>query len=234
MRDIIIKHALLNAADFGGKANVQSVMGKVLGENPELKSDMAALGRETALLVKEVNSWPPEKQKEELAKFGKIEKPEKVEREGLPPLPNAIQGNVVTRMPPEPSKYNHIGHALTFLINYMYAKMYDGKCILRFEDTNPEKVKQEYVDAMQDDVLDYLGIKPDKTVFVSDDMPAMYKHVERMIENGDTYVCMCDREAMQNMRHEGIECEHRSNSAEENMRLWKEMLGRSSKRERPS
>jgi glutamyl-tRNA synthetase len=80
MQDIIKKHALMNALEYNGKANIQSVMGKVLSEKPELKKDMVALGKEVSKIVKEVNSWPLEKQKKELEKFGKIEKEEKVER----------------------------------------------------------------------------------------------------------------------------------------------------------
>jgi glutamyl-tRNA synthetase len=226
MKDLIKKHALLNAIEYNGKANVQAVMGKVLAENPELKKDMAAIGKETAKIVKEINSWPLEKQKGELKKFGKIEKPKKEEREGLPPLPNAEMGKVVTRLPPEPSKYNHIGHALSFLINYMYAKMYKGKCILRFEDTNPEKVKKEYVDAMKEDVLDYLDIKPDKIVFSSNDIPKMYEYAEKIIREGKAYVCTCSVEKTRKLRHEGIECEHRGISVEENLKMWEGMLGK--------
>jgi glutamyl-tRNA synthetase len=227
--DIIRKHVLLNAIEYSGKANPQSVIGKVLAENPELKNDMATLGREVAKTVKEVNSWPLEKQKKELEKFGKIEKQEKVEREGLPPLPNAVMGKVVTRLPPEPSKYNHIGHALSFIVNYTYAKMYGGKCILRFEDTNPEKVKKEYVDAMKEDVLKYLDIKPDKTIFSSNDLEKMYVIAEKIIKEGKAYVCTCNRERMQDLRHKGLECEHRNIDAKENLRLWKGMLGKNFK-----
>jgi len=226
MKDLIKKHALLNAVEYNGKANAQSVLGKVLAENPELKKDMAAIGKETAKIVKEINSWPLEKQKKELEKFGKIEKPKKEEREGLPPLPNAEMGKVVTRLPPEPSKYNHIGHALSFLINYLYAKMYKGRCILRFEDTNPEKVRKEYVDAMKEDVLDYLEIKPDKTVFTSNDMPKMYEYAEKIIADGKAYICTCTRDKMQYLRHKGVECECRNRSIEENTKLWKDMLGK--------
>lgn len=224
MQDIIKKHALMNALEYGGKANIQSVMGKVLSEKPELKKNIASLGKEVSKIVKEVNSWPLEKQKKELEKFGKIEKEEKVEREGLPPLSNAEMGKVVTRLPPEPSKYNHIGHALSFLINYMYAKMYKGKCILRFEDTNPEKVKKEYVDAMKEDVLEYLDIKPDKIIFSSNDMPKMYGYAEKIIKDGKAYVCTCTRDSMQELRHKGIECECRTRSVEENLKMWKGML----------
>ena len=226
MEEVIKKHALLNAQEYGGKANAQAVLGKVLAEKPELKNDMAKLGKEVGKTVKEINSWSLAKQKRELEKFGKIEKPKKEEREGLPPLPNAVKGKVVTRMPPEPSKYNHIGHALSFLINYMYAKMYKGKCILRFEDTNPDKVRKEYVEAMKEDVLDYLDIKPDKTVFTSNDLPKMYEYAEKLIKDGNAYVCACSRDEMQELRHKGVECEHRGTDAKENMKLWKKMLGK--------
>jgi glutamyl-tRNA synthetase len=226
MEDVIKKHALLNALEYNGKANTQAVLGKVLAEKPELKNDMAKLGKQVGKTVKEINSWSLTKQKKELEKFGKIEKPKKEEREGLPPLPNAVMGKVVTRMPPEPSKYNHIGHALSFLINYMYAKMYKGKCILRFEDTNPDKVSKEYVDAMKEDVLEYLDIKPDKTVFTSNDLPKMYEYAEKIIKDGKAYVCTCSRDKMQDLRHKGMGCEHRSTDANENIKLWKKMLGK--------
>jgi len=224
MKDLIKKHALLNAIEYSGKADVQAVMGKVLAEMPELKKDMANLGKETAKVVKDINALSLEKQKKELEKFGKIEKPKKEEREGLPPLQNAEMGKVVTRLPPEPSKYNHIGHALSFLINYMYAKMYKGKCILRFEDTNPEKVKKEYVDAMKEDVLNYLGIKPDKIIFSSNDMPKMYEYAERLINEGKAYVCTCSIEETRKLRHLGEECKCRNRSIEESLKMWKGML----------
>lgn len=231
MKDLIRKHALLNAVEYNGKANAQSVLGKVLAENPELKKDMASLGKEVGKIVKEVNSLSLEKQKKELEKFGKIEKQKKEEREGLPPLSNAEMGKVVTRLPPEPSKYNHIGHALSFLINFLYAKMYKGKCILRFEDTNPEKVRKEYVDAMKEDVLEYLDICPDKTVFSSNDLPKMYGYAEKIIKEGKAYVCTCSVDEARKLRHQGIECEHRGQSVEENLKLWKKMLGKKFKEE---
>jgi len=229
MKKIIKKHVLLNAVEYEGKANSQAVLGKVLAERPELKKQIAKVGKEIAKTVKEVNSWSLEKQKKELEKFGKITKPKKVERKDLPPLPNAKIGKVVTRMAPEPSKYNHMGHALTFLINYMYAKRYKGKCILRFEDTNPEKVKKEYVDAMKKDAIDYLGIKPNKIVFSSNDMPKMYKYAEKLIKSGDAYVCVCPREKMKKLRWKGIPCECRERSVKDNMSLWKKMVNKKMK-----
>ncbi|MEM2131460.1 MAG: glutamate--tRNA ligase [Candidatus Woesearchaeota archaeon] len=142
----------------------------------------------------------------------------------LPELPNAEYGKVITRIPPEPSKYNHIGHALSFLINYMYAKKYNGKCFIRFEDTNPEKATQEFVDAMIEDVVYYLDIKPDKIMFVSDDMPLFYELAEKLININKAYVCFCDREKMQELREKGISCECSENKKEKNLDEWKKML----------
>jgi len=226
MKRVIKKHALLNAIEYQGKANTKAVLGKVIAEKPELKKDIAKLGKEISKIVKEVNSWSLEKQKKELEKFGKITKPKKVERKDLPPLPNAKKGKVVTRMAPEPSKYSHIGHALTFIINYMYAKRYGGKCVLRFEDTNPEKVKKEYVDVIKEDVLNYLGIKPNKTVFSSDDMPKMYKYAEKLIKGGDAYICTCPREKLKKMRWEGKPCECRKTPPKENIKIWKKIINK--------
>jgi glutamyl-tRNA synthetase len=226
----IKKHALINAVEYSGKANPKAVLGKVLAEKPSLKVDVSATYTATCKIVEQVNSWDLEKQKKELKKFGKIKKPKKVERKDLPPLPNAKKGKVVTRLAPEPSKYSHIGHALTFIINYMYAKRYKGKCVLRFEDTNPEKVRKEYVQAMKEDVIKYLGIKPSKIVFSSDHMPKMYKFAEKLIKSGDCYICTCPRKKLQKMRWDGIGCECREGEPKKNMQLWKKMIKKKMKK----
>jgi glutamyl-tRNA synthetase len=177
-------------------------------------------------IIKEVNKIPVDKQRAELEKNAPellIEKP-KEKKEDLRDLPDAVEGKFVTRMAPEPSKYNHIGHALSFLLNYMYSKKYKGKCVLRFEDTNPEKVTQEYVDAMNQDVIEYLDIKPDKIVYISDDMEMLYKYAEELIEKEKAYVCFCEQEKMQDLRHKGKECECREKDNKQNTKEWKDML----------
>ncbi len=227
MQDIIKKHALLNAVEYNGKANVQAVMGKVIAEKPELKKDMATVGKETAKIVKEINAWPLEKQKKELEKFGKIEKPEKVEREGLPPLPNAEMGKVVTRLPPFPSGALHLGNMKPAIISYEYAKMYKGKFIVRIEDTDPdpEKVKKENVDFIKKD-LEAMGLKPDKFYFCSSQFPKQYEYAEKLIKEGKAYVCTCKAVTgtKDKMAVAKEECEHRVQSIEENLKLWKKMF----------
>ena len=224
--NIVKKFALQNAVFHNGNSNAKAVLGKVISQNKELKSRIKELLKLCEKVTSEINKLSLKEQEETLKTIApELLHKEKKEKD-LAELPNAEFGKVVTRIPPEPSKYNHIGHALSFLINYLYAKKYGGKCILRFEDTNPKTSKQEYVDAMKEDVLEYLNIKPDKTVFVSDDMPKFYKLAEELIKRGEAYVCFCQREKMQELRRKGVECECRNKTPEQSMKEWKKMLNR--------
>ncbi|MFX1536847.1 MAG: glutamate--tRNA ligase family protein, partial [Promethearchaeota archaeon] len=128
-----------NALKFNGKANIGAVIGSTIAAHPELKENTKEVAKAASEIVNEVNSLTLNQQLKELQESAPelLEKKEKKKKE-LPELKNAEEGKVVTRLPPEPSKHLHIGHALSFLINYMYAVKYKGKCILRMEDTNPE------------------------------------------------------------------------------------------------
>lgn len=229
IKDTILKYALQNAIKFNGKASPGAVIGKVLAEDPMFRPKAQEIAKEANKLIKDINKLTVEEQKKNLQKLAPElleKKKEKHEKKELPELPYAEKGKVVTRIPPEPSKYNHIGHALSFLLNFLYAKKYNGKCILRFEDTNPSKAEQKYVDAMKKDVLEYLGITVDKTVFVSDHLPKFYKLAEELIAKGKAYVCFCDRETIKKNRANARPCEHRFLSIDENMEAWGDMLNR--------
>ncbi|MDK2849640.1 MAG: glutamyl-tRNA synthetase [Candidatus Woesearchaeota archaeon] len=223
--DIIEKHALKNAIEHDGKANPKALIGKVISEFPEYKQKIKELLPIIEEKVSEINNLSLEEQKD-LAnkKYPEIFKKEKKEKD-LPELPNAIRGKVVTRIPPEPSKYAHIGHALSFLINYLYAKRYEGKSILRFEDTNPEKSKQEFVDSMLEDIQNYLGIIPDKIIFASDDMQKFIDFATDLVKRGEAYVCFCNQEIMRENRQKGIECACRNKSVDQNLKEWQDMIG---------
>ena len=226
MEKLIRKHALQNAVLHDGRADVGAVVGKVLAERPELRKNVKVVARQVAVAVSAVNKMKAGEQRAELEKSAPELLEKKELKKGLPELKNAVMGRVVTRIPPEPSKYAQIGHALSFLINYLYAQKYKGKCILRFEDTNPEKSSQEFVDAITGDVLDYLGIKVNKTVFVSDELPKMYKLAEQLIKNSNAYVCFCEQEKMRSLRHQGLPCGCREKAANISLAEWKKMLNR--------
>ena len=143
--EIILKHALLNAAEHEGKANANAVLGKVIAEIPEIKNKISETIKKINAVVAEVNSLSLEEQREKIKRLGvKRIARKKEEKYELPELLNAKIGKVITAFPPEPSKYPHLGHAKAALINYLYAKKYKGKFVLRFEDSNPDLAKKEY------------------------------------------------------------------------------------------
>eukprot|EP00916_Digyalum_oweni_P015473 GHVL01025327.1.p1 GENE.GHVL01025327.1~~GHVL01025327.1.p1 ORF type:complete len:700 (+),score=134.84 GHVL01025327.1:66-2165(+) len=137
-------------------------------------------------------------------------------------LDGAEMGKVVTRFPPEPSGYLHIGHAKAALLNNHFARQYKGKLILRFDDTNPCKEKEEYTQSIIKD-LDKMGVKPDVTTHTSDYFNRLEDLCEKMISAGKFYV---DKTPVAQMRDERLnmqENKYRSQPVDENLRLWKEM-----------
>jgi len=202
------KHALLNAIKYGGKANLKAVIGKVMGE---IKKDAKEVIPIVKKVVEEVNSLSLEEQEKEIERLGiKIEERKKEKRK-LPPLPHAKKGEVVTRFPPEPNGYLHIGHAKAAFIDYEYARMYDGIFILRFDDTNPVNERKEFYDAQKED-LRWLGIDWDKEYRTSDNLPKHYEFAKQLLEDGNAYICTCSEEEIRKNRREMRECKCRNES----------------------
>jgi glutamyl-tRNA synthetase len=137
-------------------------------------------------------------------------------------LIDAVDGQVVTRFPPEPSGYLHIGHAKAAILNQYFAQMYHGKLIIRFDDTNPSKEKVEFTQAIIED-LDLLGIKGDRITHSSDYFQEMYDLAVRMIKEGKAYCDDTVQEKMREERGEGIASARRNRSVEENLRVFEEM-----------
>src|SRR5690606_9703517 len=98
------------------------------------------------------------------------------------------EGRVQTRFPPEPNGYLHLGHAKSICLNFGLAREYGGKCNLRFDDTNPSKEEQEYVDSIQADVR-WLGFEWDALFYASDFFEELYRYGEHLITTGHAYVC---------------------------------------------
>src|SRR5512143_3276794 len=132
-----------------------------------------------------------------------------------------------TRFPPEPNGYLHLGHAKSILLNFGLAKEYGGSCNLRFDDTNPEKEEQEYVDSIIDSVT-WLGADfGGKPLYASDYFDFMYKCAEHLVISGNAYV---DSQSAEEMRHNrgsftepGVESIYRKRTKEENLQLLREM-----------
>ena len=214
-------YALKNALEFG-KADAARILPKLFQHGLQ-KEDIKKAILLIQKAVKEVNALSQEERAAEFEKAKVLVKEREEKEKVLPELSNVEKG-VVTRLPPEPSKYLHLGHALSFLINAEYALRYKGKCLLRFEDANPEKVKQEYVDAILEDIHEYLQIKPAGIRYVSDDMERFYEAAEQLLAQGAAFMCFCEREQMQALRHAGKECACRNRSLAENQHLWQEFL----------
>ncbi len=135
----------------------------------------------------------------------------------------AEQGKVVTRFPPEPSGYLHVGHIKASMLNYHYAKMYNGKMILRFDDTNPITEKMEFVENILHD-LKTMEIVPDRITYSSDYFKEIEGYCRKMIADGNAYADNTPADEMKDQRAEGIESKHRQNTVEQNLKHFDDML----------
>jgi glutamyl-tRNA synthetase len=225
LRKAIRGIALQNASEHEGKTRNETVISKILGSRPDLRSKTKEIIPIISEVITEINRLSVAEQKSELeSDFSELltTKP-KQERVGLPSLEGAENGKVVTRFPPEPNGYPHIGHAKAAIIDEEYAKMYNGKLILRFDDTNPENERLEYYAAIKVG-LDWLGVKYDRVKNTSDDMELIYKKGIQMIESNHAYVCTCNQETISNNRREMKPCKCRFGNLDENTKRWHDMF----------
>ncbi|KAF8507309.1 glutamate-tRNA ligase [Hysterangium stoloniferum] len=137
-------------------------------------------------------------------------------------LPDAIDGQVVTRFPPEPSGYLHIGHSKAAMLNQYFAKMYNGKLIIRFDDTNPSKEKAEFEETILED-LTLLEIIGDHVTHTSDYFDHLYEHAIKMIRSGNAYADDTEQMKMRQERMDGIASIRRDATIEENLARFAEM-----------
>lgn len=216
--------ALQNALEHGGATKSGLIISKLLGEMPELRSQAAELGKKVATIVESVNAMSESAQRAELEsdhpKRLEVSKPKNIE--GLPPLQGAQDGKVVTRFPPEPNGYPHIGHAKAAIINDEYAKMYKGRCVLRLDDTNPEAERLEYYAAIKVG-LEWLGIEFATVKNTSDDMKEILNRGRTLIQAGGAYVCTCKSEDISKGRRAMIACPCSSKGGEDHTDRWEKM-----------
>lgn len=227
LKNEIRKCALQNAIEHDGKTKDKIVLSKILGSRPDLRNKVKEITDEITSIVADVNNTPLDKQITEIeTKFPELlTKSEKIveEKKGLPPLEGAIYGNVVTRFPPEPNGYPHIGHAKAAIINEEYAKMYGGKIILRMDDTNPENERLEFYAAIKVG-LEWLGIKFDKIKNTSDDLEMIYQKGKEIILANKAYVCTCKRDVISKNRREMKSCRCSLLDQNQNEEGWKKLF----------
>lgn len=229
IRRLAMLYALQNAARHGKPPMAGAVMGKLMGEHPELRGRAREVKHVVEEVVAEVASLAPERWRGELEKLA----PELIEelsvkkepRKGLKELPNAIKGEVVMRFAPNPNGPPTLGSARGIVVNSEYAKMYEGKFILRFDDTDPVQ-KKPLPDAYRWYIEDcrWLGAQPDEVYCASDRLELYYEVAERLIEAGHAYMCLCSREEFKRHKDACQPCPHRDTPPEESMRAWQDAL----------
>ncbi len=140
---------------------------------------------------------------------------------------NKNNGKVITRFPPEPNGYLHIGHAKSMCLNFGMAQKYNGKCNLRFDDSNPAKEEQKYIDSIISNV-NWLGFDyNDKPFFASDYFDKLYEYAVQLIQNGKAYVCSLSPDQMREYRgtlkEVGKDSPFRNRTIKENLDLFEKM-----------
>jgi len=223
-------YALRDAVKHGGRASVGSVMSMLLGDHPELRPRARELAAAARRIVEEVNRLSPEEQRRLLEEeypelAGEAGRRGGEERRGLPPLPKAEEGRVRVRFAPNPDFVIHMGNARPAIINSEYAKMYKGRMILRFEDTDPRTkspLKEAY-DLIRHD-LKWLGVEWHEEYIQSLRMNIYYDIAREMIARGCAYVDTCGEKGRELLRRGEGYCETRDASPEHNLELFEKML----------
>ncbi|MFW9934318.1 MAG: glutamate--tRNA ligase [Candidatus Thorarchaeota archaeon] len=225
IQDLIRKYSLANAIKFEGKADAKAVIGKLLAERPDLRSQAREIIEKVNHIVNTINQMSISDQISELEVLAPelLEKTRERRVKELPPLKEAKKGQVITRLPPEPSGYPHIGHAYAGYINWYYAREYDGQIILRFEDTNPRNVHTEYYEAFRKGYR-WMKLDWDDELNVSDDVPYFYEHAEKLLDRGELYFCSCSADVISENRRTGKSCDHRQTKKKETRDIWKAIL----------
>jgi glutamyl-tRNA synthetase len=222
LRKVVLKYALVNATGHSGQAQNGAVMGMVMANHPELRSQGKEIGKLTSQVVAQVNEMSPEVQEQKLEELGGHQAPEKKEEEkGLPELPVADKG-VVLRFAPNPSGPLHIGHARAAVLNQEYRDRYGGKLILRVEDTDPRRVYPPAYDMIPED-LAWLGVEWQEEVVQSQRLPIYYEMAEEAIGKGAAYMCTCPGDEFKKLKDSGVACPHREMTPEENLAMWEKM-----------
>ncbi|QUH23951.1 glutamate--tRNA ligase [Methanobacterium alkalithermotolerans] len=222
MERVVYQHALINAIKHKGKANQGAVIGSIMSSQPDLRKEAKEIAKITRTILDKVNAMDLKQQTLELEKIGgKIEEKKKVEQKGLINLPQPHRG-VVLRFAPNPSGPLHIGHARAAVLNSEYVDRYQGKLILRIEDTDPRRVDPDAYQMISED-LSWLGVEYQETFIQSDRIPIYYDYAEKLINKGAAYMCNCPGGEFKKLKDNSLPCPCRDLTVDENLIKWAQM-----------
>lgn len=223
IEEVARKYALKNAVEFEGEANPGAVIGKIFAELDIKDKNKGEVQQKAGKIVSKINELSLEEQKEQLEEYS-FEEQEKEEHDPIPDLKEAEEGEVVVRFAPNPNGPPHLGSARGMVINGELKEKYDGKLILRYDDTDPVKKRplEEAYEWYRED-YDWLGYEVDEVRYSSKNFDEYIRYAEELIKMGKAYVSEASQEKMQQHRKEGTASKYRKQSAKENMRKWEKM-----------
>ncbi|MBI4043263.1 MAG: glutamate--tRNA ligase [Candidatus Diapherotrites archaeon] len=231
LREDAYRYAIRNAAQHQGKADLNALIGKIMALHKDV--DLIKAMPLLKAIVEDVNALSEKEIQQEFQRFEKgyeLKIPEK--KVGLKDLEWAEKEEVVTRYAPNPSAPMHLGHSRPAILSYLYAKKYNGKFILRFDDTDP-KVKQPLAEGEQLFIedLSWLNAKPDMAVRASDRLDIYHSYMRQLLEKGHAYVCTCDQEKWKEQTLQKKACLCRDKKPQEHAERFNKMLHHEYKQE---
>lgn len=218
IRDIIRRNAIQNRLEYG-RANKKAVMGRVISEYPQAKKNISQIMELIDSIVGKVNAM----EAAELKRY-KLEERDTEEKETELKLPGDPR-EVVMRFAPNPNGPATLGSARGIIVNSELSKRYQGKFILRFDDTDP-KIKKPMPEAYGWYIEDcrWLNCNPDEIYYASDRIKEYYRFAEELIKTGNAYVCFCTQKEFKKLKDKKKGCSHRDTTPKKNLELWKRML----------
>ena len=238
IKKLIWIFGLTNAVKFGGKPNLKAIMGKLMSQKPELRTQVNDIKPVLNETIVEISKLTLDEQKEKLLELDPTALEKKVtieEQKELPDLPNTQNyDKIIMRLAPYPSGALHIGNARMVILNSEYVKRYNGKLILFFDDTigspksmrNNPKAKYVLPDAYQliTDGLKWLDVNYSEVYYKSDRLEIYYEYCEKLIQDDIAYVCFCSAtEFRDRYKKQKEQCPHRNQSVSTNLQEWNNM-----------
>ncbi len=223
--------ALFNALKHESDAQIDAILGPLMGANPEFREHGEAIPPIVTPVIDRVNSLSASEQRDRLGeiapdRLAELDTEQAIDDQPLPDLPKVTAVDEVRmRLAPNPNGPWHLGSARMPAVIGTYKEMYDGWMLCRFDDTDPETKRPDLdaYDAILDSIV-YLGFEPDTVVKASDRLDTYYSHARQLIEAGGAYTCTCGAAAFSERKNRGEACPHRDKDASVTRDEFNEMV----------